>query len=254
MKKSVFLKSYIIVILSIFCSNSFSQELKAPKVIISPNKPIMAWTIKTKHTEGKKENGQEIDKPTQSDRELTGYDSSIPIVKIDYVLKNPVSQRTVHHIRNMKQDFYYFEDIELVQYNRQENANSVKLDKKSDSESLFREAFPGVSWVKPKHYKGVQVMGEQECYYFKDENPLKRPDIEEGDGEDPLIYMAKEAWFSVATRMPVAFKLDEEENTYVFHNPENVKVIVPETIKKEISAYLVYKEYNRKRSEYGKSK
>lgn len=237
-----------IACLSIFCS----FNANAQNVILAPHKKPLSWTITYVR------NKQEKNYEGESEKSLGNYSSistlqGLPADKTKYIYKHPISLRTTYHENNDEKDYYYYEKIEISENKGQNSVYSTSLESSFVYEDqIFREKFPKVSWVTPEYYVGKVKAYDQECHYFKDGDPKKWIKGDNNYYTDMTTFFVREAWFSVQTGLPVAFKIGDEEGKYNFHNGEQAKVIVPARIKEEVNKYLRYKEYLRKRAEPAK--
>lgn len=224
---------------------SFSQEAK-PMIHVSPPPGEVAWSVS--YTYGKTREavveGKSADLSAKS-LELT--DLARP-QKSTYVIKKPVSMRTTTFEDGRKEEGYQYENHEFQMTSRGKEVMMVDLASYPSAEQLFTVKFPGVHWVTPKLFVKIEEAHGESCAYFR-EGASAKPDPEKMDEVlDASRFGVREAWFSIRTGLPVAFKSGDATGRFTFDAPASAKVDLPGEVRAKIGEFAAYAAYLKQRA------
>lgn len=225
----------------------YAQPAKGPSIVLAPPPGPAVWSIRYTYqkpiemvVEEKKE---DLAAKSLEITDLTRPERTV------FVISKPFSSRVVNLEGGSKEEAVYYGDYEFKMSPRNKEVLMSDLKSYPSPEQLFRSRFPGVDWVKPKLFvKIVEIHGEP-CAYFRDGNPEKfDPNSEKIDDIlDASKYEIREAWFSVKTGLPVAFKSGGTEGKYQFESPGSAKVTVPGPVREKINQHAKYMAYLKQR-------
>jgi hypothetical protein len=219
----------------------------APKILLSPPADKVAWNIRYTYKKSREAVADEK-KGDLASKALEPTDLARP-EKIDYIIKAPVSSAITHYEGGPKEEAYYFGNFEFKKTLRQKAVLMSDLDSYPTVEQLFRKRFPGVHWVSPKHFVRVEVAHGEPCAYFKDVAAVRPKDTDKMDDLlDESKYGGREAWFSVATGLPVAFKTEDATGRYNFEAPPTTPVTIPPDVRESIARQAKYLAYLQQRA------
>ena len=112
-----------------------------------------------------------------------------------------------------------------------------------------RNRFPGVHWVTPKLYVRIEEAYGEPCAYFREAPVKTTPDPDKVDDVmDASKLQLREAWFSVKTGLPVAFKSGESTGRFSFEPAQSDPVIPPANVREKISEFARYEAYLKQRA------
>lgn len=229
-----------------------------PKHIIATPPGDIVWTIRYTYKDSKKKDDSEkIDKNTAlSASEQTALEAggvSRPD-KVRCIIRKPVSMKVADLVDGKKEDAFYYANFEFRIAGQKRQVYKSDLDQYPTIEQLFQKKLPGVDWVRPKHFVKVDDSQGEPCAYFRDGNPVKRdPDQQEVDAiSDDSKYEIREAWFSLKTGLPVAFKAGETLAKYTFEPDAKPEIVIPADIKEAINKHARYEKYLKDRAALGK--
>lgn len=228
-----------------------AQAPAGPKILLAPPAGQAVWTIRYTYQKAVAELVTEK-KEDLAAKSLELSDLMRP-EKVRYTIKNPVSSRIVDIERGAKEEAYYLGNFEFRISPRQKEVLTTNLASYPSADQLFRKRFPGVDWVQPKLFVKVEEAHGEPCAYFRDDNPAKHdPSSEEIDEiVDSSKYEIREAWFSVRTGLPVAFKAGGTLGKYDFEPVQNAQVQIPAAIRAKMNEHAAYEDYQRKRAALG---
>ena len=228
-----------------------AQAATGPKIILSPPPGQAVWTIRYTYQNSVREivSEKKADLAAQS---LELSDLTRP-EKVRYTIKNPVSTRIVDIEGGAKEEAYYLGNFEFRISPRDKEVMTTNLASYPSADQLFRKRFPGVDWVNPKLFVKVEEAHGESCAYFLDGSPEKHnPNSEKMDDIiDYSNYGIREAWFSLATGLPVAFKAGETLGKYTFEPAQSAQVQIPVPIRNKMNEHAAYEDYLKKRDAMG---
>lgn len=171
--------------------------------------------------------------------------------------KTPVSPTDIQQIRSTKTgkvkhdvitfgngssaEVWYYEKFVLFLSNFGNKVlilpEEVGMDKLGERGDPIRSSgFPGVSWVKESRYDApVKFQGEL-CYHY-----ILKAAAQAAPSPDPTfpgIGAAAEAWISVKTNFPVAYRFDDTLYSYTFDSARPTNLTLPANYQEEIDRYL----------------
>lgn len=213
-----------------------------PKIILSPAPDKVSWNVRFTYKKApvpaEAAAGQDL-----AATALQPTDFSRPS-KIEYVIKAPVSSAITTFEDGGKEMAYYFGNYEFKKTRRSKDVYMQDLDSYPMPDQLFRKRFPGVHWVNPKLFVRVEVAYGESCAYFREGAKARPKDSDSMEMVmDSSIYSVREAWFSMATGLPVAYKTDMLTAQFKFEAPPTEPVVVPPDIKESINKQARYLAY-----------
>ena len=225
-----------------------AQAPAGPKIILAPPAGQAVWSIRYTYGKPLKEIAEEK-KEDLAAKSLEMSDLTRPD-KVRFVIKNPVSSRIVDVEGGAKQEAYYFGNFEFRIAPKTQEVLMTDLDSYPSADQLFRKRFPGVDWVKPNLFVRIEDARGEPCAYFRDGNPAKLdPKSEKMDDIiDASKYQIREAWFSVKTGLPVAFKVGDTLAKYAFEPAQDADVKIPPSVRDKINEYGRYQAYIKQRA------
>ena len=231
--------------------NGFSQAASGPKILLAPPVGEMAWTIRYTYQKAIRETVAEKGEDLAA-RSLEMADLTRP-EKVRYLIKNPISSRITDIEGGTKEEAYYMGNFEFRISPRDKEVLTTNLDSYPSADQLFRKRFPGVDWVKPKLFVKIEEAHGEPCAYFRDGNPEKfDPNSTKVDDIiDSSKYEIREAWFSVKTGLPVAFKAGGNLGKYKFDPVQGGQVQVPQPVREKMAQHAAYEAYLKKRAALG---
>jgi hypothetical protein len=224
-----------------------AQAAKGPKILLAPPPGPISWTIRYSYkkpiAELVEEKKEDLAAKSLEMTDLTRPEKSV------FIISKPLSSRVVNLEGGTKEEAIYYGDFEFKMSPRGRGVLVSDLKSYPSIEQLFRTRFPGVDWVKPNLFVKVEEIYGESCAYFKDGNPEKfDPNSDKMDEIlDASKYEIREAWFSVKTGLPVAFKSGGTEGKYQFESAENLKVSAPGPIREKINQHAKYMAYIKQR-------
>lgn len=228
-----------------------AQAATGPKIILSPPPGQAVWTIRYTYQKAVQEivSEKKADLAAQS---LELSDLTRP-EKVRYIIKNPVSTRMVDIEGGAKEEAYYLGNFEFKVSPSDKQVLTTNLASYPSADQLFRKRFPGVDWVTPKLFVKAEEAHGENCAYFLDGNPQKHhPDSEKMDEIiDNSKYGIREAWFSLATGLPVAFKAGGTLGKYTFEPAQSAQVQIPVPIRNRMTEHAAYEDYLKRRAAMG---
>lgn len=228
-----------------------AQAPTGPKILLVPPPDQAVWTIRYTYqkavTEIVSEKKEDLAAKCLELSDLTRPE------KVRYTVKNPVSSRIVDIEGGTKEEAYYLGNFEFRISPRDKEVLKSNLASYPNADQLFRKRFPGVDWVKPQLFVKVEEAHGEPCAYFRDGSPAKfNPNSEEMDDViDASKYEIREAWFSIRTGLPVAFKVDGNLGKYNFEPTQNAQVQIPAAIRAKMNEHAAYEAYLEKRAALG---
>jgi hypothetical protein len=228
-----------------------AQAPTGPKILLAPPPDQAVWTIRYTYQKAVTEIVSEK-KEDLASKSLELSDLTRP-EKVRFTIKNPVSSRIVDIEGGTKEEAYYLGNFEFRISPRDKEVLTSNLDSYPSADQLFRKRFPGVDWVKPQLFVKVEEAHGESCAYFRDGNPAKHdPNSEKMDDViDNSKYAIREAWFSVRTGLPVAFKAGGDLGKYTFEPAQNAQVQIPAAIRAKMNEHAAYEAYQKKRAALG---
>ncbi|MES2920278.1 MAG: hypothetical protein V4819_01950 [Verrucomicrobiota bacterium] len=225
-----------------------AQAPAGPKIMLAPPTGQVVWSIRYTYQKPV----QEIAKEKKEDlaaKSLEMSDLTRPD-KVRFVIRNPVSSRIVDVEGGAKEEAYYFGNFEFRIASKTKEILMTDLDSYPSADQLFRKRFPGVDWAKPKLFVRIEDAHGEPCAYFRDGNPAKLDPKSEvmDDIMDSSKYQIREAWFSVKTGLPVAFKVGDTLAKYAFEAPQTAEVAIPPSVRDKINEYGRYQAYVKQRA------
>jgi hypothetical protein len=228
-----------------------AQAATGPKILLAPPAGQAVWTIRYTYQKAVTELVSEK-KEDLAAKSLELSDLTRP-EKVRYIIKNPVSSRIVDIEGGAKEEAYYLGNFEFRISPREKEVLTTNLASYPSADQLFRKRFPGVDWVQPKLFVKVEEAHGEPCAYFLDGNPAKHDP--NSDKMDEIIdsskYEIREAWFSVRTGLPVAFKAGGTLGKYDFEPAQNAQVQIPASIRTKMNEHAAYEAYQQKRAALG---
>lgn len=169
--------------------------------------------------------------------------------QIRYLIKSPVSSAITKFEGGAKDEGYYFGNHEFRLTPRPTEVLLTDLASYPTVEQLFRKRFPGVHWVTPKLFVKIEDAHGESCAYFREAPVTTKPDPDKiDDVTDASKLQLREAWFSVKTGLPVAFKSGEATGRFTFEPVPGGPVIPPANVREKISEFAKYEAYQKQRS------
>lgn len=229
-----------------------AQAANGPKIILAPPPGVqVAWTIgytyQTSVQDIVSQNKEDLAAKSIELSDLTRPE------KVRYIIKDPVSSRIVDIEGGAKEEAYYLGNFEFRVSSRDKQVLKHNLASYPSAEQLFRKRFPGVDWVTPRLFVKVEEAHGESCAYFLDGKPEKyNPDSEKIDDVlDNSKYGIREAWFSLKTGLPVAFKNGNTLGKYTFEAAQNAQIKIPAAVRKKMHEHAAYEDYLQKRAAMG---
>lgn len=228
-----------------------AQAPTGPKILLAPLPDQAVWTIRYTYQKAVKEIVSEK-KEDLAAESLELSDLTRP-EKVRFTVKNPVSSRIVDIEGGTKEEAYYLGNFEFKISPRDKEVMKSNLASYPNADQLFRKRFPGVDWVKPQLFVKVEETHGEPCAYFRDGSPVKYdPNSEQMDDViDASKYEIREAWFSIRTGLPVAFKAGGNLGKYDFEPAQNAQVQIPAAIRAKMHEHAAYEAYLEKRAALG---
>ncbi len=228
-----------------------AQAPTGPKILLAPPADQAVWTIRYTYQKAVTEIVSEK-KEDLASKSLELSDLTRP-EKVRYTIMNPVSSRIVDIEGGAKEEAYYLGNFEFRISPREKQVLTTNLASYPSADQLFRKRFPGVDWVQPKLFVKVEDAHGEPCAYFLDGNPAKHDPSSDVIDEitDSSKYEIREAWFSVKTGLPVAFKVGGNLGRYTFEPPQNAQVQIPAPIRAKMHEHAAYEEYQKRRAALG---
>ncbi|NJM37989.1 MAG: hypothetical protein HC845_09120 [Akkermansiaceae bacterium] len=240
----------LIQIINTSSAEAQAAPATAPKFLLSPPPGTVVWTIRYTYKDSAQQNENNNKDGASADISLADGVMGRPN-KTRFIIKHPVSSSVSDIANGKKQEAYYFGNNEFTVSPR-DNKVVYMVDTRSypSPEQLFRKHFPGVNWVNRKFFVRTEVAHGEPCYYFRNGNPEKRnPNPTEEDAfSDQSKYEIREAWFSIKTGLPVAYKAGENLGKYSFEPNENIEVTIPQIIREQMAKQVQYEDYEKKRA------
>jgi hypothetical protein len=234
-----------LVLVATMCANAQNQV--GPKIVLTPPAGPLVWTVTYTYNTSVK-SIIDAKKDDLAAKNLLLSDLTRP-EKVRYVIKKPVSLKTVYLEGGAKQEAFYVGDYEFRFSEQSKEVLTSDLKSYPNLDQLFRQRFPGVAWVTPKLFVKIEDAHGEKCAYFRDDNPAKvDPNSSVMDAIiDASKYQIREAWFSVQTGLPVAFKVGKDLGKYHFEDSPDAEVHVPANIQKKINEHAKYQAYLKQR-------
>ncbi len=229
-------------------STAAAQPAPKPKILIAPPPGPLVWTIRYTYASAAKK--PEASKSADASIALDASDLARPL-RADFVIAKPVSTKKVRYEGDVKkEDAFYYGNFEFRASADGKEILTTNLDSYPTAEQLFRTQFPGVAWVTPALFVKVADSQGQPCAWFRDDNPAKA-DLNASkmdDVIDPSKYEVREAWFSLATGLPVAFKAGGMTGVYAFDPQPAPPTTIPADVRAKIAQQVKYQEYLKARA------
>jgi hypothetical protein len=229
-----------------FCASASAHEGPKPKIIISPPPGQAVWTVKFSYTKTREslvsENKEALEKDLIKASDMERID------KITYTIKKPVSCRVTDYDAGGKSEAYNYEDREFAKNRGEKGVDSQKISNLSDPQQHFVKKFPGVHWVKPKLFVKIENAYGESCALFKEEAASLTAEQLAKDDVSAEVHSGREAWFSMKTGLPVAFKEGDAIGKFTFGDPASASVTIPQDVRESISTYAKYQEFVKKRN------
>lgn len=214
----------------------------SPKIILTPAADKVAWTIR--YTYGKSREAVMEEKKGDLAEKTIALDDLARPEKVSFIIKNPVSSAVTNYEDGAKDEAYYYANFEFKKNRRQKDVFVTNLDNYPTVEQLFRKRFPGVHWVNPKLFVKVEEAYGESCAYFREGAAPLPKDTEKMDIVlDASKYGVREAWFSMATGLPIAFKNESATGRFTFETPPTEALTIPMDIRESISKQAKYLAY-----------
>lgn len=219
-----------------------------PKILLAPGGAATVWTVKFTYKKSLEAVAEEK-KEDLASKSLELTDLVRP-EKVRFVVQSPVSSRIVSIEGGAKEEAYYVGNFEFRLSPASKEVLSTNLDSYPTPDQLFRKRFPGVDWVKPSLFVRVEDAYGEPCAFFRNGNPEKvDPNKEKMDDViDNSKYFVREAWFSMKTGLPVAYKHGDVEAKITFEPATGEKVQIPEKIRESIARQAKYEAYLKQRA------
>ncbi len=228
-----------------------AQAAPGPKILLAPPPGQALWTIRYTYQKAVQEivSDKKADLAAQS---LELSDLTRP-EKVRYTIKNPVSSRIADIEGGAKEEAYYLGNFEFKISPHDKQVLTTNLASYPTADQLFRKRFPGVDWVTPKLFVKVEEAHGESCAYFLDGNPEKHNPKSEKIDEilDHSKYGIREAWFSLATGLPVAFKSGGTLGKFTFEPAQSAQIQIPVPIRTKMNEHAAYEDYLQKRAALG---
>lgn len=227
---------------------ALGQAPSGPRIQLSPPAgQELAWTVDYSYTRSR-ESLLEDKKEDLAAKALDPADLARP-EQIRYLIKSPVSSAITKFEGGAKDEGYYFGNHEFRLTPRSKEVLLTDLASYPTVEQLFRKRFPGVHWVTPKLFVKIEDAHGESCAYFREAPATTKPDPDKiDDVTDASKLQLREAWFSVKTGLPVAFKSGEATGRFTFEPVPGGPVIPPANVREKISEFAKYEAYLKQRS------
>jgi hypothetical protein len=224
------------------------QTPAGPRIQLAPQAgQELAWTVNYTYTKSR-ESLLEDKKEDLAKKALDPADLARP-EQIRYLIKNPVSSAITRLEGGVKEEGYYFGNHEFRLTPRSKEVLVTDLASYPTVEQLFRNRFPGVHWVTPKLYVRIEEAYGEPCAYFCEAPVKTTPDPDKVDDvTDASKLQLREAWFSVKTGLPIAFKSGESTGRFAFEPAQSDPVIPPANVREKISEFARYEAYLKQRA------
>ncbi len=238
----------VVLIAAASVPTAVCQTPAGPRIQLSPpDGQELAWTVNYTYTKSR-ESLLEDKKEDLAKKALDPADLARP-EQIRYLIKNPVSSAITRFEGGVKDEGYYFGNHEFRLTPRSKDVLVTDLDSYPTVEQLFRKRFPGVHWVTPKLFVKIEDAYGESCAYFREAPVTTKPDPDKiDDVMDASKLQLREAWFSVKTGLPVAFKGGEATGRFVFEPVPADPVIPPANVREKISEFARYEAYLKQRA------
>lgn len=227
---------------------ALGQAPSGPRIQLSPPAgQELAWTVDYTYTRSR-ESLLEAKKEDLAAKALDPADLARP-EQIRYLIKSPVSSAITKFEGGAKDEGYYFGNHEFRLTPRSKEVLLTDLASYPTVEQLFRKRFPGVHWVTPKLFVKIEDAHGESCAYFREAPATTKPDPDKiDDVTDASKLQLREAWFSVKTGLPVAFKSGEATGRFTFEPVPSGPVVPPANVREKISEFAKYEAYLKQRS------
>lgn len=227
---------------------ALGQAPSGPRIQLAPLEgKELAWTVNYTYTKSR-ESLLEDKKEDLAKKALDPADLARP-EQIRYLIKNPVSSAITRFEGGAKDEGYYFGNHEFRLTPRSKDVLVTDLASYPTVEQLFRKRFPGVHWVTPKLFVRIEDAYGESCAYFREAPATTTPDPDKIDDiTDASKLQLREAWFSVTTGLPVAFKSGEATARITFEPVPGDPVNPPANVREKISEFARYEAYLKQRS------
>lgn len=236
----------LIFCLCSFIPIGFAQETPKPKILTSPPPGQVVWTVSYTYTKTREnlrsENKDALEKAQVTESDLERFD------KITYTIKKPVSSRITTYDGGGKSEAYLFEDSEFFKKRGAKEVDKQKVTSTSDPQQLYHTKFPGVEWVKPKLFVKILDAYGESCAFFREEAAVVTAEQLNKDDLSAQNHSVREAWFSMKTGLPVAYKEMDMTGKFKFADPATATVNIPQDVREKIAKYAKYMEFIKRRN------
>lgn len=141
----------------------------------------------------------------------------------------------------MQQEFWY---VDNLLFSTDETGKNVMVSRPDQSDPQFATergdpcrstGFTGVGWVKAKYFDRVVRFEKESCYHYV-LKPASTGVLNEDLGVVAMTGGA-EAWISVRTNLPVAYRMDNVTYVYDFSNARPSSLSLPVAVQSKLEQY-----------------
>jgi hypothetical protein len=164
------------------------------------------------------------------------------IQSTNYKKTGAVGVAELRYSDGTKEEHYIAKDIALQDDPEGKTAKASVVDTYAGEALRFVQSYPGVAWVKPEHFLKRVVDHGEPCLQFH--QAAGDGSANSGEAKDSLAYdpnravEERDAWFSEATGLPVAFRIGNMLARYSHHSPPSEVIALPVRFQKALLSYL----------------
>jgi hypothetical protein len=220
---------------------AFSQKPASPKITVAPLPGQMVWTVNFTYEKTRESLVKEVNDAVES-APVSAVDLERP-TQMTYTIKKPVSSRVTTYEGGGKDEAYQLEGYEFEKSRRNKDVIKHDLRDHPTPEQLFLKKFPGVHWVKPKLFVRIENAFGESCAYFHESASVLTAEQLQREDLNVTRNGEREAWFSMTTGMPVAFKEDGATGKFKFGAPSSAEVSIPKDIRVKLTEFVKHMNY-----------
>lgn len=244
MVKNLKLRPYFFVLLFLMGSVVSGQEGEGPQIRLQPGE-FAKWSLTIREkTPSRAAAAAARQQAEESEEAINDSSQEDSVRKTDYLLTG-LTGRAVTRINGEKKEIYlhrYKRNMLMMKFD--EGLGRVRpylFDAYTPPEMRFGVSYPGVDWVKPKHFQAIVERDGERCFHFRQEP--KTDGLVPVDPDDELAYdprittVVREAWFNAKTGLPLEFKDGRVEGVFSHSTPDKAPLKLP---KEFMEAVLYY--------------
>jgi hypothetical protein len=211
---------FLVIIFQATAATAWSQNVTPAKV---PAPPANArWSIDFSREDKKRKEGP-------ADAEV----DSTEIRRKEFTLTGDTALVKETFADGFSRELYQVGNLQLFHPRGSRHIIVLDITDQPTPDQLFRRVFPGLDWVAPQYFHGATEAFGKPCLYYKSTTQLASV-----EADDNPAQVAREAWVSQETGLPVAFKWGGVTGKYTFLTPSTAKVELPEEFRKYLDENL----------------